>query len=523
MIKQTEREIGSSSPDPVNSLKLIRILVVGTTKVNSGTAERKMTTDHSLNSYYLRMFDVRLTDTFPCVFLCLAEVSNVKNIRIRNFRCFHAMQSVPLAPLTLLVGENSTGKTSFMAAIHAMNGIMMGQSLPSLWGAPFNFGNFNQIAFDGETGEIDMGFDLEVHGDKDDLQCDFVIGSVDSSPSPFSAHIRHADVSASIKPEISEKNLPSFVIEIPKDKRRANFPFYDRTDSHRIKFPFAVSHAWDFHLMNLINLALTTLIDGEPLFALDPDGISNEERGLLQSFQGITKTFNNSFSSHANAPTRSKPQRTYDLILSAYDSEGANIMVYLAELSRNNEETWVSIQEFIQRFGRSAGLFEEIKIRNFGGGKDDPFQVLVKEYTKDGSGKFQNIIDVGYGVNQIIPVVAELFRLSYIDVFLLQQPEIHLHPSAQAAMGSLLCQFASERRQMVVETHSDHLLDRIRMDIRDGKSRLTNEDVLLLFFERDGPEAKIHPVRYDDMGNVIGAPATYRQFFMEETNRSIGW
>ena len=69
-------------------------------------------------------------------------------------------------------------------------------------------------------------------------------------------------------------------------------------------------------------------------------------------------------------------------------------------------------------------------------------------------------------------------------LFLLQQPEVHLHPSAQAALGSLFCRVASPDRQLIVETHSDHLLDRVRMEVRDGESNLKPEDVSILYFER---------------------------------------
>ena len=70
----------------------------------------------------------------------IRKARKMKTVRLGNFRCFQSKQSVPLAPLTLLVGENSTGKTSFMALIHALNGIMMGADLSSLWGSPFYFG-----------------------------------------------------------------------------------------------------------------------------------------------------------------------------------------------------------------------------------------------------------------------------------------------------------------------------------------------------------------------------------------------
>ena len=107
-------------------------------------------------------------------------------------------------------------------------------------------------------------------------------------------------------------------------------------------------------------------------------------------------------------------------------------------------------------------------------------------------------------------------------MFLLQQPEVHLHPSAQAALGSLFCSIASWDRQLIVETHSDHLIDRVRMDVRDRKGTLEPEDVSILFFERDGLEVNIHALGIDEIGNVVGAPGSYRQFFMEETTRSLG-
>ena len=54
-------------------------------------------------------------------------------------------------------------------------------------------------------------------------------------------------------------------------------------------------------------------------------------------------------------------------------------------------------------------------------------------------------------------------------MFLLQQPEVHLHPQAQAALGTLFCQVAAGGRQLIIETHSDYIIDRVRMDVRDGQ------------------------------------------------------
>lgn len=116
-------------------------------------------------------------------------------------------------------------------------------------------------------------------------------------------------------------------------------------------------------------------------------------------------------------------------------------------------------------------------------------------------------------------------------MFLLQQPEVHLHPSAQAALGTLFCEIASTDRQLIIETHSDYLLDRVRMDIRDKVGELSPEDVSILFFERENLGVKIHQLGIDEDANLVtisedgsvwGTPQHYKDFFMEETSRLLG-
>ena len=60
------------------------------------------------------------------------------------------------------------------------------------------------------------------------------------------------------------------------------------------------------------------------------------------------------------------------------------------------------------------------------------------------------------------------------------------------------------------------------MEIRDGKTKLEPDDVSVLFFERGELDVQIHSLRIDKEGNVVGAPDTYRRFFLEETTRALG-
>ena len=60
------------------------------------------------------------------------------------------------------------------------------------------------------------------------------------------------------------------------------------------------------------------------------------------------------------------------------------------------------------------------------------------------------------------------------------------------------------------------------MEVRDGTAGLKPDDVSILFFERTDLDVHIHSLKIDAQGNIVGAPNIYRQFFMEETTRSLG-
>ena len=184
------------------------------------------------------------------------------------------------------------------------------------------------------------------------------------------------------------------------------------------------------------------------------------------------------------------------------------------------KQRWNALKSALEQFGREAGLFDEIVVKPLGK-ESGPFQLHIRRLGTRTKGPPRNLIDVGYGVSQVLPVVTELLRTDAPPMFLLQQPEVHLHPSAQAALGTLFCEVAGNGRQLLVETHSDHLLDRVRMDVRDRTTKLKAKDVSILFFERQDIDVRIHSLRIDEDGNIVDAPAGYRRFFMEEIARSI--
>ena len=258
----------------------------------------------------------------------------------------------------------------------------------------------------------------------------------------------------------------------------------------------------------------STPLCGSPPFSSE-DLAALAEFDLLSIFYGRPRPF-------TSAPVRSKPRRTYDPSLASPDPEGDYVPMFLANLSAGDKTTWDHIKSRLERFGKTAGLFDEITIKQLGKKGSEPFQVQIRKFQGRRKGPLRNLIDVGYGVSQVLPVITELLRRDEGSLSLLQQPEVHLHPSAQAALGSLFCEIASSNQQLVVETHSDHLLDRVRMEVRDGTTGLKPDDVSILFFERRGLDVVINSLTIDEDGNIHGQPDSYRRFFMEETRRSLG-
>ncbi|MDE0021420.1 MAG: AAA family ATPase [Candidatus Poribacteria bacterium] len=433
-------------------------------------------------------------------------------IWVGNFRCFREKQDVPLKPLTLLVGENSTGKTSFLAMINVLMDQKTRQNGVPNFKEPYDLGSFDEIAhYRGGRGG----------------RADYFIGGCE---------LRSA----------GKENTPySFEYTF---KKNAGAPFISKTRSERKgvwmeaeydpltespAFPFPVSvllgssrGAWEWKVQasdGKIDIGIIPL-EGSP-------EADNDEKAGFEELAALSPPEIMFFFAEralfprvvAPAPVRSNPKRTYDLTPLIPDHEGSYIPSLFAHLSAQETDPWKRLKEKLEAFGKESGLFDEIDVkRPFRKNETGPFQILVRKAGGKIKGPWRNLQDVGYGVSQILPTATELFFRSDPALHLLQQPETHLHPSAQAALGSQLCRTASEGKQLIVETHSDYLMDRVRMDVRDQKTDLTPEDVIVLFFERDGLDVRIWPIRFDELGNVKDAPNSYRRFFMSEVNRSIG-
>ena len=447
-------------------------------------------------------------------------------ITLKNFRCFRDEQTARLAPLTLLVGENSTGKTSFMAMIRALWDVAYWNQVPDFKEDPYDLGSFDEIAHHRRVKSgRDETFEAEFHkiprGDSNDQPYRFSMAFGKKGTAPVPLKIRFAQEDVWIEICYDDDLFP--LIKFGTSNGDWHWKIPDAFRSRRYSdADWMARFVSDFSRWRAV-------VDREGGAEFIPQqqgsGPPSENDleliGRLEYDHGFYDFGYSAQRPYASAPVRSKPHRTYDPARSLPDSQGDYVPMYLANLYFQEKSRWDVLKGALESFGQSAGLFDEISIKPLGKRGSEPFQVQVRKFGGRLKGPMRNLIDVGYGVSQVLPVITELLRQDAPSMFLLQQPEVHLHPSAQAALGSLFCQVAAPDRQLIIETHSDHLLDRVRMDVRDRRGRLKPSDVSILFFERVDLDVRIHSLRLDDEGNVLEAPPSYRRFFMEETANSL--
>ncbi len=421
---------------------------------------------------------------------------------LEDFRCFAGRHEVPIRPLTLLVGENSTGKTSFLAGMRAAHE----RTEPNFNDEPFRLGSYDQIANNrgrpATSFSLGLRFGIETPAFEQneatyhDLRAEFSFVSREEQP-----HISQLCASAGVY-QLEVAGLDGEAPEL-------SFRTGDETVLDR-GIPPELWPGPPHRRASLDTILARMLYEAHQESApITPE--VNESFSML-TFWALQEPFGRPL---AFAPIRTSPRRTYDPGAEPRRPEGGHIPMTLAAWLSGEQKLYA---EELNDFGRESGLYSSLGIRKLGKRGSDPFQIEVKPAS---DGTVRNLIDVGYGVSQAIPIIADCVSASSAATLLVQQPEVHLHPRAQAAIGSFFAQIATNRHDpVVVETHSDYLVDRVRMDVRDEKIRPS--DVMILYFEQGKRGVDIHPIDLDAAGRVVDVPPGYRSFFLEEQRRFFG-
>jgi hypothetical protein len=123
--------------------------------------------------------------------------------------------------------------------------------------------------------------------------------------------------------------------------------------------------------------------------------------------------------------------------------------------------------------------------------------------------------NIGYGISYAFPIIVAGLCADNGRTVILDSPEAHLHPKAQSRIGRFLSQMASGGVQMVVETHSDHVLNGVRIAVRDG---LIRPEQAAIYFFTGRPEARVIRLSIDRNGTIHDLP----DGFFDQAERDLG-
>jgi AAA ATPase domain len=433
---------------------------------------------------------------------------------LENVRSFEGWHEIPIAPVTVLLGENSAGKSTLLGMLSVVHQTGFPFSGNFFNQFPFEFGGFKTLANTKKgIGHFSVGFQAEVTDhfglarakpDKKTVSIGLIVAFRENDGLPVPGHIfGWCDDFAFALYEKEFRSLDR-AVQIPT----LNFRKVDTVETLEAH-PQGLS-------MQMIRRSIYER--GEKQAKLEKSDRSKSEAlefFLHQLFIGGLRRVGGQ-SALAFAPMRSRPKRTYDQLSDEFTPEGDHVPLLLARATDPANKQANALHAALRDFGRYSEMFTDVGVKKLGRGSGDPFQVQVKIGSKSA-----NLMDVGYGVSQILPLIVDAQRIGSDAVLLLQQPEVHLHPKAQAALGSMIKDWVSKsKKTVVVETHSDYLVDRLRLEVK--QSHLRSEDLKIFYLEKKGSSTKLHVLEVDKEGNVLNAPPGYRDFFLLEQLALLG-
>lgn len=431
-------------------------------------------------------------------------------LTLSNIRCFSKSYELPIAPLTIITGENSAGKSTLLACLSVLFDPEGFPFQPSFNRPPYSLGSYDTIACFkggkyGRAKQFSLGYKLDE--------------AFKFAPTAVEATYNFQEGNVGISHLLITRNDQQFELSIKKDEGdiwRGHVRYRKDADSKDTVHPFATRRLpGDARPHSLSDLFLMfTLPSESDQRRKEGRAVSDEYAQILRELPHLVRYLSPG-RSVSIAPIRTRPERVYATPTELYDPSGNHVPFMLDKLFRNpSSREAKTVLDAITRFGDESGMFSRVRLRKLGSKVGDPFQLMVTI-----GGKERNLIDVGYGVSQALPIIIQTALSNTRDTVLIQQPEVHLHPRAQAALGDFFTRLIRVgRRRLIIETHSDYIIDRVRSVVAKG---LPCDNVKIIFLERRRMESLPHVIDLDGQGNIKNAPSSYRNFFLEEQRRVL--
>lgn len=421
--------------------------------------------------------------------------------RVSNFKSWEDTRQIRLAPFTLFFGRNSSGKSSLLQAE-----LLMKQTAESL--DPRQVLNLG-----GEDAYIDLGTYQDLIRDHDtSLRLGLSYRWTPREPLILSQDSMNPLVaeSVSFRTGVDQEASPSRLGEMVV--YRMGYTFVEGAARRKAGLRRQADNRYELVTQGLQLTRRQGRSDGlpQPIRCYGfPDAVFNayENANFLAD---LSLAFDELMSDISYVgPLRERPQRSYQwrgISPASVGPRGENTVAAILAARRRHDGR--AFEANLGHWLKYMGVIDEFVVEEIASGTD----LYELKVTVSGGTTRVDVTDVGFGVSQVLPVLVQVFYADPGKPVILEQPEIHLHPAAQAALGDVLLAAVKENGvQLLVETHSEHLLRRLQRRI--AEQQIVHTDVALYFVETRGGASEIHELRVDPYGNITNWP---QDFFGDE-------
>lgn len=438
------------------------------------------------------------------------------SIRWQNFRCLKDTGWLQIRPITIVIGPNASGKTSLHAPL-----LLMKQTLDSpdtslflkVKGDLFNAGSYRDLIFNHETTNI-LAFSIRDERYK---------GEIDSKD----------------RKEIGVNRPGELNIEfdIPKDSNHIYLrkfqvrDIFGRELVQRVRLKSGKFSIQGPNYRDIDRKLKDVIRDAPPehfLFTFEPLFNFKIEKAIKEEEKPSEFTFEEPESLYLSViryvggwiqyllsnisyigPLRQHPKRLYEVTDEKpldVGVRGQNTPEILFQ--ENKTDLMKSVNEWVSKF--EFGF--QISCEDLSHGA---YEILLRR-NKDAPGI--SLADTGFGLSQVLPLIVQGFYAKKGSIIIAEQPEIHLNPKLQALLSDLFVSIAKNGTGVIVETHSEHLLLRLRRLVADGS--ISAEDVGLYYVEKTGGTSSIREVPIEDDGH-INSETWPKRFFEDALSESL--
>ena len=411
---------------------------------------------------------------------------------VDNFRGFQN-QIIDLKKVNFLVGDNSSGKTSLIKALDLLFDY-------SFW-----------INGDFLTDDFDVGYFLD-NLSVNNTRKAFTLGMLDDSKkmSILLSFMNSEGLSKLFRITLYINNN---LLVLYKKRKNIYYKLIKNNELNYSNNEDILNYVESRNYSEIEEIKVKGWIKSMPLlnclqFIIRQDSKLKDSLGLINGIIpfNISKTF--------IAPIRAKPQSIYTGNKTAFTAEGSHTPYLLKKVISKKDKGIEALRDF----GKASGLFDDVGTTEYGKSTISPFELVIFK----GGDKYP-IGNVGYGVSQILPIIVDIV-FNNSNVFLIQQPEVHLHPKAQAAFGDFLFTMSLSRPTVsfIIETHSDYIIDRFRY-CKNKEEKNRKDNAQILFFQNDTKHNHIQQIVIKEDGKLDEKSIlNYRAFFIDESFKVMG-